>query len=232
MVNELLWDEQDAVDFVHLDELDLNALVAGGWQVLTDVVGADRQLAVATIGEHGELHAVGPAVAEQGLDRGADRAARVEDVVDEDDGHALDRKVQRGRADERLGVLGRLAAPDVDVVAVEGDVQLPEGDVGAADLRDPPPESLGERDAARVDPDECDSRQVRVAFDDLVRDPGQGALDRLGVEQNFRCGGKSAYCALRALLTFDSFPASLDRVKGVCCRCGTLVAPPDVTDRR
>jgi hypothetical protein len=26
----LLWDKQDAVDFVHLDELDLDAFVAGG----------------------------------------------------------------------------------------------------------------------------------------------------------------------------------------------------------
>src|SRR6266704_3557889 len=49
------WDEQDAVDLVHLDELHLDALAARGRQVLADVVGTDRQLAVAAVDEHGEL---------------------------------------------------------------------------------------------------------------------------------------------------------------------------------
>src|SRR3954468_3732680 len=33
------WNEQDLVDLVHLDELHLDALVAGGRKVLADVVG-------------------------------------------------------------------------------------------------------------------------------------------------------------------------------------------------
>src|SRR5437016_9367992 len=41
------WDEQNAVDLVHLDELHLDALVARGRKVLADVVGSDRQFAVA-----------------------------------------------------------------------------------------------------------------------------------------------------------------------------------------
>ena len=178
--------EQDAVDFVHLDELDLDALVAAGWQVLADVVGPDRQLPVAAVGEHGELHAVGPAVPEQRLDRGADRAAGVENIIDEDDGHPLKREVERRRTDERLGMLGRLAAADVDVVSMEGDVELPEGDLGAADLCDPPAKPLGERDAARVNADERDPGQVWIALDDLVGDARQRALDRVGVEENLR----------------------------------------------
>src|SRR5204862_3052638 len=88
--------DQDAVDFVHLDELDLDALVTGGGQVLADVVGPDRQLAVAAVGEHCELHPVGPAVGEERLDRGANRAAGVEDVVHEHAGHALEREVESG----------------------------------------------------------------------------------------------------------------------------------------
>ena len=78
--------EQDAVDLVDLDELHLDALAARRGQVLADVVGADRQLAVAAVGDDGELDARRPAVVEERLDRGADRAAGVEDVVDEDAG--------------------------------------------------------------------------------------------------------------------------------------------------
>ena len=101
-----LTDEQDLVDLVDLDELHLDALGARGRQVLADVVGADRQLAVAAVDEDRELHACGPAVVEQRVDRGADRAAGVEHVVDEDAGLALEREVEPGRPDDRLRVSG------------------------------------------------------------------------------------------------------------------------------
>src|SRR3954470_13792065 len=121
----LLRDQQDAVDLVHLDELDLDALVAGGGQVLADVIRADGELSVAAVGEHGQLHALGPAVAEERVDGRADRAAGVEDVVEEYYRYFLARVVEARRADERLGLPRRLAAADVDVGAVKGDVELP-----------------------------------------------------------------------------------------------------------
>src|SRR5436305_5751656 len=117
-------DQQDAVDLVDLDELHLDALVARGRQVLADVVGPDRQLAVSAVGEHGELHARGPAVVEERLDGGADRSPGVEDVVDEDARHSLERELERRRPDDGLSVQRRLAGAHVDVVAVEGDVEL------------------------------------------------------------------------------------------------------------
>src|SRR5919202_1490512 len=43
----------------------------------------------------------------------------------------------------------------------------------AGALLDQAAEPLRERNAAGLDPDECDARQVRVALDDLVRDAGQ-----------------------------------------------------------
>jgi hypothetical protein len=198
----LLWrDEQDAVELVDLDELDLDALVAGGGEVLAEVVRADRELAVAAVGEHRQLDALGPAVVEKRVDRGADRTAGVEDVVDEDARHSLEREVEAGRADERLRMARCLSRPDVDVVAVEGDVELPECDLGARDLDDPPAEPLRERHAARVDADERHTPEVGVSLDDLVGDPGQGALDRLGIENDFRFKGVRGQPALRALLT-------------------------------
>ena len=111
---------------------------------------------------------------------------------------------------------GRLAAADVDVVAVEGDVELAERDLGAGELADPPAQALRERHAARVDADERDPRQVGVALDDLVRDPGERLLDRLGIEDGLRCRGVRAQRRAQGWsLTFDSFSASRDRVKGV-----------------
>jgi hypothetical protein len=65
-----------------------------------------------------------------------------------------------------------------------------------------------------VDPDQRDALEVGVALDDLVRDPRERALDRLGIEDSLGFGGLRAQSALRALLTSYSFPASQDRVKG------------------
>ena len=217
-------DEQDAVDLVDLDELHLDALAARGRQVLADVVGADRKLAVAAVDEAGELDARGPAVVEERLDRGADRAAGVEDVVDEDAGLALEREVELRGADDRLRVERRLApAADVDVVAVEGDVEGAEGKLGAASAR----RSAG-AGAARAARRACGCRRARplevgVALDDLVRDADERALDRFRVEQDLRgrqAGLRQGRTEVEGLVRagacviLDSFPASLDRVKG------------------
>src|SRR5207248_3116393 len=171
-------------DLVDLDQLHLDALVAMGREVLADVVGADRQLAVAAVGEDGELDPRGTAVVEQRLDGGADGAARVEDVVDEHAGHSVEPEVELRVAHDRLRVLRRLAAADVDVVPVEGDVELAEHDLAAGEVGDPPAKALGERNAARVDADESDLVQLGVAFDDLVRDPGERPVDGLSVDQD------------------------------------------------
>jgi hypothetical protein len=72
-----------------------------------------------------------------------------------------------------------------------------------------------------VDPDQRDALEVGIALDDLVRDPRQRALDRLGIEDSLRFRGlRAAQGTLRALLTFYSFPASRDRVKGAFVGAG------------
>jgi hypothetical protein len=81
---------------------------------------------------------------------------------------------------------GRLAPANVDVVAMEGDVELAERDLGAGELADPPAQPLRERHAAGVDADQRDPRQIGVALDDLVRDPDERPLDRLGIEDGLR----------------------------------------------
>jgi hypothetical protein len=93
---------------------------------------------------------------------------------------------------------GRLACTYVDVVAVEGDVELAERDLGAGELADASAQPLRERHAARVDADQRHARKVRVPLDDLVCDPGESPLDRLGIEDSLRCRGLRAQSALRA----------------------------------
>ena len=69
--------EVDAV-VVHVDHL-----VPAGGQVLAHVVGPDRQLAVAPVDHHRQLHGPGPAVVVEGVEGGPDGAAGEEHVVDQ-----------------------------------------------------------------------------------------------------------------------------------------------------
>ena len=157
-------DQQDPVDAVDLLELDLDPLAAGGRQVLADVVGSDRQLAVTTVDEDGELDAGRPAALEERLDRGANRPAGVEHVVHEHTRRSAEIEVHRGRVDD-----GLLGTGD-DVVPVEGDVDGTERDLLPAPLLDQTGEPLRERDAAGMDADERQAAEVVVALDDLMRD--------------------------------------------------------------
>ena len=179
---------------------------------------------MAAVDEAGELDARRPAVVEEGLDRGADRPAGVQDVVDEDAGLALDRELELRVADDRLGVERRLSpAADDDVVAVEGDVEGAERKLDARALGDQPAQALRDRHAARMDADEGGPVEVGVALDDLVRDADERALDRFVVEQDLRgrqAGLRQGRTEVEGLVRagacviLDSFPASLDRVKG------------------
>src|SRR5690606_322393 len=105
---------------VDVREGDLHPLVTRGRQVLADVVRADGQLAVPAVDEDGELD---PGRAAEVVDRvegGADRAPGVEDVVDEDDGGAVDPAGGQLGAEQGAGGLG------AQVVAVHRDVERAE----------------------------------------------------------------------------------------------------------
>ena len=57
-------------------------------QVLAHVVGPDRQLAVAPVDHHRQLHRPGPAVVAEGVEGGPDGAPGEQHVVDQHDGRA------------------------------------------------------------------------------------------------------------------------------------------------
>ena len=70
---------------IGLLQVDKHSLAARGGHVLSDVVGAERQLAVTAVDEDRELHGARPTDVAERVQGRADRTTRVEDVVDEDD---------------------------------------------------------------------------------------------------------------------------------------------------
>ncbi len=93
-----------------------SSLTRGG-NVLADVVGAQRQFAVAAIDQHGELHGTRAAEVAERIESGAHGAAGEQDVVDEHDEGVVDAAVGHRGALERAVRLG------AQIVAVERDVE-------------------------------------------------------------------------------------------------------------
>src|SRR5438477_5231000 len=92
----LLWRALDRHLVAGVDLLDphVDALLAGGGDVLADVVGADRQLAMAPVDKRRQLDPGGATVVEDRVDRGAHGATGVEHVVDDHDRAAVHRELE------------------------------------------------------------------------------------------------------------------------------------------
>ncbi|GMA85112.1 hypothetical protein GCM10025868_03620 [Angustibacter aerolatus] len=129
------------------------------------------RLAVAAVDQHGEADGARAADVLQGVERGADGAPAVEDVVDQHD---------RAAVDAALGDLGALEGADrvrAQVVAVHRDVERAPGHLGALDVGDPAGQPLRERDAAARDAQQHQALGTAVVLDHLVGDAREHALD-------------------------------------------------------
>ena len=168
-----------------------HGLAQGGRDVLADVVGADRQLPVPAVDQHGQTDRAGSAELGQRVERGADRPAVEQHVVDEDDDLVVDAPAGHH------GVLQGAGRPAAQVVAVHRDVQRADGHVGAGlDAADPLGDALRQRDTAAGDAEQDQIVGALLPFEDLVGDPGQRTSDVVRVEH---AGGHT-----------HSFPASRD----------------------
>jgi hypothetical protein len=150
------------------------------------VVGADGQLPVAAVHEHGEADHARPADVHEGVEGGAHGAPGVQDVVDEDHGAPVDAlHGDAGRLGGAGGVLAQVVAEhrDVELAEARGGV---EAGVGGGDLGGDP---LGQRIAAARDAEQDEVRAAPVGLEDLVGDARQGAVDVGCREDDARGGG-------------------------------------------
>ena len=150
-------------------------------QVLADVVGLDRQLAVAAVHQHDELNRLGPAEIDQRVERRARRAAGVEHVVHQQDLRVVDREGNLGAAHHRL----RADRVPHQIVAVERDVERAGRHLVAGDLLDARgPGAWRCGTPRRAHADEREVVDAFVAFDDFVGDAGEGAADAVRIHDD------------------------------------------------
>ena len=149
--------------------------------VLPDEVRADRQLAMSPVDQDREADPAGPPQVHQRVHRRADRATRIEDVVDQH--HRAAGDVER---DPRLVDLRRLRG-EADVVAIEADVQDADRDLRVLDLGDLTGQAEGEVVPAIGDPHEHQAVDP-FPLDDLVGDPGERPSHVVGGEDPAHTG--------------------------------------------
>ena len=150
----------------------------GRRHVLADKIRADWQLPVAAVDEYGELDGLRTAHVDDGIESSANRAARVEHIVDEHDGLARD-------VDRQLRLMdNRLIRKGGKVIAVERNVENADRRLLSLDMLDIRRDALGDRNTARADADDDDVIDALVAFYDFVRDTRECAADALGVHDD------------------------------------------------
>ena len=169
--------EEDLFVVVDFAEFDFDDFAAGGGNGAAYVLRLDGEFAVAAVDEDEELDGFGAAVVEEGVEGGADGAAGVEDVVHEDDVAAGDVEADVTFFDDGADVAGR------EVVAVEADVEDAGVDGVVLDGADDFGDALGEGNAAALDADEAEVGGAVIAFDDLMGEADEGAVDLGGGEE-------------------------------------------------
>src|SRR5579885_1312056 len=170
-------DQQNFLGGVDLVEFHFDDLVRGGLHPPAGVTGLNGQLAMAAINQNQQLHARGPAVIEQGVERGPDGAAGVQHVVHQNDVAAGDRERDFGAVDHgRLPDRGKIVAIQVDVENADGNFAL----LQRFNFLGKP---LRQGNAPAADADKRQTVQIRRALQNLVRQPHQGAVDFAGAHQ-------------------------------------------------
>src|SRR3972149_4601708 len=176
--------DHDLVHAVGLAEMYLDALLAGGREVLADVICLYRQLPVSPVNEHGKLNGQRPAEVHKGVHGGPGGGPGKEHIVDHNDLLAVDRRYLHPF--ER-----RLVFFYAEVVPVEGRVNSPDGETDAFDLLDLFPEPQCEMVAPCRDTENNKVFRSLVPLDYLVGDPCQSPFYGLIVEYYFFHGQKN-----------------------------------------
>ena len=134
----------------------------------------DKSQVMPPVDQRQQLHPRGAAMVEQRIQRGADGAPRVQDVVHQDDVLPGDRKRNIG------GIHHGLVRDRGKIVAIKSDIQNPHREFAPLEALDLAPQPLRQRNTAAADTDENQLVQIPSPLQDLVRQSDQRAVD-------FRC---------------------------------------------
>jgi len=163
---------------IDLENPDLDVLIPRGWYILADKIGADGQLAVATIHQNGELDRSRPPIVHHGVQRCPNRSSREQHVIHQHD-------VRISDVSRKLGLMELEHSSFKQIVAVKRDVELPAGDYGLLKCGDCLLNALSEGHAAGTQSYENEAIDAAILLDDLVRHAEDGSPNTFRVEEDF-----------------------------------------------
>src|SRR5439155_4757538 len=156
----------------------LHLFIHRGWQILSDVIGANRKLAMAAINQRSELDTGWPPKRVDRVHGRTNGAASVENVIDNDDSASFQRHWKLRRTHN-----WQFRARS-DIVAVHRHVDHARLEVDLFDLVDKTGDALRNLHAARGNSCEHDFFKLRVPLDDFVRNPPKRPTNCLRVHDS------------------------------------------------
>jgi hypothetical protein len=167
-------DERDGIRHpVHRLEADADPVGRCGRDIFADEISPDRKLPVSPVHEHGQLDPGGPSKGGHRIHGGAAASSRVEDIIDKDQGPAVQIERQVGRLQHAD------PAPRGEVVPVHRYIHRREDRTDSLDLPDMAGDPLGNGPAAGGNTGQHEIRKLVILLDDLVGDPSDRPADRL-----------------------------------------------------
>lgn len=170
--------EVDGVIAAVLGPTHIDPMAGAGFNFAGDKIRLNGELPVAVaIDEDGEVDAIGTAEIMEGVEGGAHGAAATEDIVGEDHGGTVQVAGEVGGMDFRCGTM-------VEVIAVEGHIDLAGGDRLAEQPGQFGGQPCGEVDTAFLDAEEGEAIGVGEAFGDFVGHPTDSEAEGRGGHQD------------------------------------------------
>src|SRR5262245_28789508 len=164
--------QPDGVGFVvGFLQADLNLFAGCSRQIFSDVIGTNRQLAMAAIYQHGELDSRGASKRVDCIHRRTHGATCVKNVIDNNHRPALQRywKFRRSHYRQFLAC--------AHVVAMHSYINDAGLNVSFFDLPNESRDSARDLHAARWNPRDHHASEARISLDDLMRNPAQRAMN-------------------------------------------------------
>src|SRR5580693_2441320 len=126
---------------------------------------------MASINEHQQLNAARAAMTEEGIEGGADRAAGVEHVVNQDDVAIVDVESEGARTDDRADIMCG------EIVPVKANVEHASVDGAFFDAANQCTQSFREGNAATLNANQPQVFGSVILFDDLMGQSDKRAFD-------------------------------------------------------
>jgi hypothetical protein len=156
----------------------IDPMAGAGVDFAGDKIRLDGELPVAVaIDEDGEVDAIGSAEIVEGIEGGAHGAAAIEDIVGEDHGGTVEVAGEVGGMDFGCGTM-------VEIIAVEGHIDLAGGDGLAEQTGQFGGQPCGEVDTAFLNAQEGEAIGVGETFGDLVGHTADGEAEGRGGHQD------------------------------------------------